>query len=168
MCNRVAFGVLCTSAIATQAFCVTLDRMSDSIKTWRCKTLDTGRAKGLAQGVLRNSLLGEYFVLAVVVHAAFCACAWSFAALQEPASVGLVLGCVWIFLRTTDCISGNLISLLLSLALACVAIALCYRESTALPNIGLLAAFQPSVCLAMLLFVLVLDVFEWRRNGQTK
>lgn len=141
---------------------------SDSIETWRCKTFDTEGGNGLAQGVLRNSLLGEYFAIAVVVHAMFCAAVWSIAAFQEPVSVGLVLGCVWIFLRTTECIAGNLITLLLSLALACIAFAMCYRETTVLPNIGLLAAVQPSVCLAMLLLVLVLDVFEWRKNGQAK
>ena len=124
--------------------------------------------KGLAQSVLINSLLGEYLAIAVVVHATFCAAVWSIAALQEPVSVGLVFGCAWVFLRTTECIAGNLLTLLLSLLLASIAFAMCYRETTVPPNIGLMAAFQPAVCLAMLLLVLVLDVFEWRRNGQSK
>lgn len=124
--------------------------------------------RGLTQSVWRHSLVGEYVALAIVAHSTVCALVWFYAAFQEPVTAGLSLGCIWIVLRTAELVRGNLGTLFLSLVLAGIASALCYRGPILFPNVGLLAVFQPAACLAMLLYVVVLDVFEWRRNGSAK
>lgn len=173
-CNQCAFVFVCIRAVTAHAIYGTLGRSNDLVKLkiqprTKCgcvSEMEGGR--GLTQNVWRHSLLGEYVALAIVAHSTVCSLVWFFAAFQEPVTFGLSLGCIWIVLRTAELVEGNLGTLFLSLVLAGIAGALCYRGPLLLPNVGLLVAVQPAVCLTMLLYVVVLDVFEWRRNGSTK
>ena len=122
----------------------------------------------MTRGVGRNSLPGEYVAIAVVGHSTVCALVWLVAAFREPVTVCLSLGCIWIVLRTGELVAGSFVTLSLSLILAGITAALCYRYPTLLPNVGLMVVIQPAACLVMLLYVVVLDFLEWRRNGSTK
>ncbi len=111
------------------------------------------------QGLLQQSLYGEYLAMLLMIHAGFGVAVWGVASWQAPSGLAVVAAGAWIIGRAIGVFAGRGFTPLVTGGFACAVVAL-WQRGLALPP-GPLILFSAPVFIGMLSVILIVDLFEW-------